>query len=115
MVVLRPLIGLILCLLPARGATFGTVVSNPQGQSGISDIVLDEAPRRIYLVNTSLRRIDVYGINTNPPRLTSSVIVDATPLSAAISRNGKSLYVTCQDASALNVIDLDTLTKKPSV
>jgi len=109
MVLLRSWLVYSLSLLPGVAATFGTVVSNPQGQSGISDIVLDEARRRLYLVNTAGTRIDIYGTNTNPPRLTSSVRTGATPLAAAMSRSGKFLYVTCFDASALNVIDLDRL------
>ena len=79
--VLRPIFFIVLCVVPGRAATFGTVVSNPQGQSGISDIVLDEARRRFVPGQLVARAaIDVYGTNTNPPRLTSSVRTSATSL-----------------------------------
>ena len=112
MVLLRLLLVIFVCLSPAWTATFGTVVSNPQGQSGISDIVLDEARKRLYLVNSSLSRIDVYHTNTNPPSHSTtlaadSIRTDSTPLTAALSRSGKYLYVACYGASALDVIDLD--------
>ena len=99
----RPLLVLLLSAFPGFGATFGTVVTHAQP---LADLVLDEARRRLYVVNTAANQVEVYATNTNPPRLTNSIKTDATPLSIAISRNGKSLYVACYNASALDIIDL---------
>ncbi len=97
-------------LTPAFSATFGSVV-NLTG--GASDIVLDEHERpsggpRLYLVRTTpYNAIDVYSIPQR--RVLTSIRVDTTPLTAALSRDGKFLYVACHDGSALNTIDLDRL------
>jgi len=86
-------------------ATFGTVVPVV---GGLLDIVLDEPRRRLYLVNPTYNRIEVYAIAQR--RFLSAVTVDRFPLSAALSRNGKYLYVTCYEGSSLNAIDLDNMT-----
>lgn len=88
-----------------EAATFGTVVPVV---GSLLDIVLDEPRNRLYLVNPSYNRVEVYAIAQR--RLLSPVAVDRYPVSAALSRSGKYLYVTCFDGSSLNVIDLDTLT-----
>jgi len=86
-------------------ATFGTVVSVI---GGATDIVLDEPRARIYLVNTSQNRIEVY--STQQRRLLTPISTDGLPIAAAISRSGKVLYVTSQTASAIDVIDLNSQT-----
>jgi uncharacterized protein (TIGR03437 family) len=86
----------------ARGATFGTVV--PIAGSP-TDIVYDSTRNRVYIVDTTQNRIDVYAPSQRA--LASPIPVDAQPLSAAISRNGKYLYVTSFSSSVLDVIDLD--------
>jgi DNA-binding beta-propeller fold protein YncE len=100
--------GFLACLVLAGGAlaaTFGTVVPTV---GGLLDIVLDEGRNRLYLVNPSYNRIEVYAIAQR--RFLTPVAVDRLPISAALSRSGKYLYVTCFDGSSLNVIDLDTMT-----
>lgn len=92
-------------LTPAFAATFGTVTTVV---GSISDIVLDEPRRRLYLVNSSQNRVEVYSIPPSPTRLLSSIATDPLPLSAAMSWDGQFLYVTSFDASALNIIDLNT-------
>ncbi len=105
---------LILLGWPAIGqrtdATIGTVVS-PTTSGGINyllggaaDLVLDEARGRLYLVNTGQRRVEVY--STSQRRFLAAVSTDATPMSAAMSSDGTTLYVTCFDGSSLNVIDI---------
>ncbi len=107
-----PLFAVLLCLLPVAGqaqittaATFGTTVALPGGTP--SDIVLDEARQRLYLVNTNNNRIDVYSTSAN--QLTTSVTVGKLPLAAAISMDGAYLYVTNSGSSTVNVIDLTRL------
>jgi uncharacterized protein (TIGR03437 family) len=92
------------------GATFGTVVAPTGGflVGGASDIVLDEPRGRLYLVNSSQQRVEIYSIAQR--RFLSSVRTSAFPISAAISRHNRFLYVACHDATALNVLDLETTT-----
>ncbi|MBI4875042.1 MAG: hypothetical protein HY822_10465 [Acidobacteria bacterium] len=100
---------LFLCLAPAVfGATFGSVVAPTGGYlvGGISDIVLDEGRSRLYLVNSSQQRVEIYSIAQR--RFLASIRTSTFPIAAAMSRSGRFLYVTCYDANALNVLNLDT-------
>ncbi len=106
----RFITALLVCALPISAATFGTAVSLV---GGASDLVLDEARGRLYLVNSSQGRVEVYSLAQR--RFLTPVSTDATPIGAALSRNGKSLYVTSYDASSLNIIDLDALTVRTRV
>jgi uncharacterized protein (TIGR03437 family) len=102
---------LLVCLSswPALCATFGTVVQHAQP---IADFVVDDARKRLYIINTASNQIDVFSTTSNPPRLSTSVPTDSncTPLSAALSRNGKFLYVACFSASSLDIIDVSSAT-----
>jgi uncharacterized protein (TIGR03437 family) len=107
---LRALVFLATVLLPASAATFGTVVTHTQP---ISDLLLDETPgrtQRLYVLNTAANAVEVYSRTTNPPRLSSTVKTDSTPLAMALSRSGRYLYVVCYAASSLQIIDLTTAT-----
>jgi len=88
----------------AYGGTIGSVVTLV---GGASDIVLDEGRNRLYLVNSSQDRVEVYSILQR--RFLSSIRTDALPLAAAMSRDRKFLYVTAHNGASLNVIDLDRL------
>ena len=107
MSVFRPLLLLLLAALSSFGATFGTVVAHA---SPLADLALDEARKRLYVVNTTSNQVEVYSTTTNPPRLTNTVKTDATPLAIAIAPSGKSLYVACYAASSLDIIDLTSAT-----
>ncbi|MBI1896857.1 MAG: hypothetical protein HYS04_10055 [Acidobacteria bacterium] len=99
------LIGVLLVFsISCAAATFGTVVPLV---GGAADIVLDEGRSRLYLVNSSQSRVEVYSIPQR--RFLAPVRTDALPFAAALSRSGKLLYVASFDGSALNIIDLDTL------
>lgn len=100
---IRALCVLALCTFPSLAATFGTVVAHAQP---VSDLVIDEARRRLYVVNTASSQVEVYSTTTNPPRLTNTIKTDTTPLAAAIARNGRALYVACYGSSSLYVVDL---------
>src|SRR3712207_1078633 len=80
---------------------------------GAADLVLDEARRRLYLVNSARNRVEVFSTATR--QLLSTVPTDALPLSAAMSRDGQFLYVASFDGTALNVIDLASLEKVRTV
>lgn len=97
-------LGFALCSAVSLAATFGTVVPV---LGGASDLVLDEGRGRLYLVNTNQNQVEIYSLQQRT--LLSPVKTDNGPLSAALSRNQKFLYVTALNASALDIIDLDTL------
>jgi len=103
----RPLLVCILSVLPSWGAPFGTVVPHTQP---IADLVLDEARKRVYLVDTYSSQVDVYSTASNPPALITTINTSATPLAIAMSQSGKSLYVACYTASTLDIIDLTSAT-----
>ena len=88
---------------PVFGATFGTVVPVV---GGVVDIVLDAPRQRLYLVGVP-DQILVYSIAQR--RFLSPIKTDSLPLAAAMSRDGKTLYVACYNASSVNTISLDTL------
>src|SRR5665811_521903 len=83
MSVFRPLL-LVLSALPCLAATFGTVVPHAQP---LADLVIDEARKRLYVVNTYSSTVEVYATNVSPPRQTNTIKTDATPLSLALSRD----------------------------
>ncbi len=101
-IILAPCLALLAFSTSASAATFGTVVPLV---GGASDLVLDEGRGRLYLVNTSQSRVEIYSISQR--RFLTPVKTGSTPLSAAISRNNKFLYVTSYDDSSLNILDLD--------
>jgi len=84
-------------------ATFGTVTPLT---GGVADIVLDSARQRLYLVGVP-NKIEIYSIPQR--RFLTPITTDSLPLSAAMSPDGKSLYVACHNAATVNVIDLDQL------
>ncbi|MBZ2177748.1 MAG: hypothetical protein ACK58M_03650 [Acidobacteriota bacterium] len=97
----RVLLALVALVLPGQAATLGTVI-NITG--GASDLVLDDTRGLLYLVRPApYNRIDIFSVTQR--RVLSSVLTDALPLSAALSRDGNILYVTCHDGSSLNIID----------
>src|SRR5512143_3258453 len=106
----RLCLSLILLALPALSATFGTVVARPEG---FADLVLDEGRRRLYLVNTTLSQIEIYNTATNPPSRGTPIKVGAQPISLAMSRDSRFLYVTCYYDSSLYTIDLEQPTALP--
>jgi uncharacterized protein (TIGR03437 family) len=94
-----------LFLLAAQtfAATFGTVVTII-GET--SDLVYDESRGRLYVVNSTQNRIEIYAPAQHT--LLSPIAVDQVPIAAAQSRNGRYLYVTSYGTGVLDVIDLDS-------
>src|SRR3974390_2726663 len=93
------------CAFCARAGTLGRVVPL---LGGATDIVLDEGRSRVYLVASFQSQIQVYSLQKQT--YLTPIVTDQTPISAALSRDGNSLYVTCYDGSSLDVIDLNALT-----
>ena len=77
-------------------ATFGTVVSKAGG-AAYSDIALDEARGKLYLVNPAASAIDVYSVTQKT--FLASVGVPGQPVAEAMSRSGNYLYVTAYASS----------------
>src|SRR5689334_21933810 len=102
---------LFLSALPCFAATFGTVVPHAQP---LADLVIDEARRRLYVINTASNQVEVYATNVSPPRQTNVIKTGATPLALALSpvrtnpATSRYLYVVCYDASSLDIFDLDS-------
>lgn len=84
-------------------ATFGTVTPLT---GGVVDIVLDVPRQRLYLVGVP-DKIEVYSIPQR--RFLAPIRTDSFPLAAALSRDGKFLYVACHNSSSINIIDPDQL------
>ncbi len=84
------------------GATFGDVV---QLGGTPSDMVLDEARGRLYLVNNAANRVDIFDYESK--EVIGSYPVGLQPLAAALSMDGGYLYVTNNGSSTLSVVDLE--------
>jgi DNA-binding beta-propeller fold protein YncE len=84
-------------------ATFGQVIALGEIPS---DIALDESRQRLYLVNTTGNRIDVYDYAGQS--VIGSIAVGNRPLGAAMSADNAFLYVANHDDSTLSVITLNS-------
>src|ERR1700678_2543983 len=73
-------------------ATFGQVIALGEIPS---DIVLDESRQRLYLVNTTANRIDVYDYAGQS--VIGSIAGGNRPLGAALSGDNAFLYVANHD------------------
>ncbi len=89
--------------VPNFAATFGTITPLV---GGVVDIVLDQPRQRLYLVGVP-DKIEVYSILQR--RFLTPIRTDSLPLSAALSTDGKLLYVACHNSSSVNVIDVEQL------
>jgi uncharacterized protein (TIGR03437 family) len=100
----RGILSLFVLVSTAYAATFGTVVPVV---GGAADIVLDEARNRLYLINTNRNQVEVYSIPQR--RFLNPIPVEEMPLSGAMSRSGRFLYVTSHSVGALLIIDAESL------
>jgi uncharacterized protein (TIGR03437 family) len=107
---MRKVFILALGAIAAHAATFGKVTPLV---GGASDIVLDEARGQLYFTASVPNQVQVYSIKQ--AKFLAPIATDQTPLSAALSRDGNSLYVVCYDSAALDVINLNTLTVSAQV
>lgn len=87
-----------------QAATFGKVTALV---GGASDIVLDETLNQLYLVQPVQNQVQVY---STQGKSVGSIATDQTPLAAALSHDGSTLYVACYDSSALDVVNLKSNT-----
>jgi len=86
----------------ATSATFGKVIALGGTPS---DVVIDEARGKLYTVNSSKNRIDVYDYVNE--QNAGSISVGTRPFAAAISMDGNILYVTNNSSSTVSVINLN--------
>jgi len=87
----------------SRAATFGSILA-PAGGAAWSDIVIDESRTRLYLVASTINRIDVYNYKT--ATFLAPISTGVQPVSAALSPDNSTLYVTAYTSAALDVINL---------
>jgi uncharacterized protein (TIGR03437 family) len=120
MSLLRAPLVFILCAAPCLSATFGTVINHT---TALSDLALDEARKRLYVLDPFLSEVEVYSTASRTPAPSSFVNLDTNcaPPSMALSRPATAggspqfLYVACYATSSIEVIDLTTLRKTLSV
>ena len=88
-------------ILAQSSATFGEVI-----QLGVvpSDLVLDESRHKLYYVNPSANRVDIFDYAAKS--VAGYFLVGTNPLGAAMSMDNAFLYVANHDSSSLSVIDL---------
>ena len=87
----------------SRAATFGTIVA-PPGGAAWSDIVIDESRTRLYLVASTVNRVDVYNYKTST--FLASIPTGIQPVSAALSPDNSTLYVSAYTDAALDIVNL---------
>jgi YVTN family beta-propeller protein len=87
----------------ATGATFGNVIALGGTPS---DVVLDENRGKLYTVNSSANRVDIYDYVNQ--QKAGSISVGSRPLAAAISMDGSILYVTNNGSSTVSVVNLNS-------
>ncbi len=92
-----------LATLPAQTGTFGAVTTLGETPN---DVVMDELRGLLYLVRTNANRVDVYDY-VNKAML-SPISVGTFPVSAAISPDSNTLYVTNAVSTSVSVIQLGT-------
>ncbi|MCU0245428.1 MAG: hypothetical protein MUC42_02570, partial [Bryobacter sp.] len=86
---------------PVTGASFGSIVSlgfTPE------DIVLDESRGRLYLINSTANRVDIYDYVAK--RMVANIAVGTFPLSGAMSMDNEYLYVTNVQSATMSIIKL---------
>ena len=88
-------------LMAQTAATFGQIISLGATPA---DVVPDESRQRMYLVNQSANRIDIFSTTTNS--VIGNIPVGPGPLAAAMSMDAAYLYVTNATNSTVSVIDL---------
>jgi YVTN family beta-propeller protein len=84
------------------GASFGKLVAF-DGQP--ADLVLDEARKRVYAVSSGAGRVRIY--NYELGQETGVIEVGSFPSGAAISMDGRFLYVANVQSATLSVINLE--------
>ena len=86
-------------------ATFGTVI--PLSGGTPSDMVMDTLRQKLYLVNASGNRVDIFDMASQ--QIVGSIGVGKAPLAAAMSMDGSYLYVTNSGSSSVSVINLGSV------
>ena len=116
----RALTVFLISALPCLSATFGTVVFHTDA---LSDLLLDESRKRMYVLDPISGQVEVYSIATKSPAPSSFINLDTNcgPFSMALSPPASAgaapqfLYVACYNTQSLDVVDLTKLIKTASV
>src|SRR5579863_9944692 len=96
----RPLVVLLLSVIPALSATFGTPVQHP---AALVDLAYDAGRSRLYVLSPLDNTVQIYNTTAKPPTPISggTIAVVADPIALAVSRDGNSLYVACYNSGVL--------------
>lgn len=89
-------------LMTIPGATFGTLFPF-DGQP--ADLVLDEARQRVYSVSSGAGRVRIFNYELNQE--VGQIEVGLFPSGAAMSMDGRYLYVANVQSATLSVVDLE--------
>ena len=89
-------------LVTIPGATFGKLIPF---DGTPSDLVLDEARKRVYSISSGAGRVRIY--NYELGQEVGQIEVGLFPSGAAISMDGQFLYVANVQSATLSVIDLE--------
>jgi DNA-binding beta-propeller fold protein YncE len=87
-----------------RGMIF-PIATGPNVAEGLPDLLLDEPRNRLYIVNTSFNRIEVF--DTLKQRLLEPIPVGQLPRQMAMGFDGTTMYVANQGGESISIVDLD--------
>ncbi|MBL8175210.1 MAG: hypothetical protein JNK48_11100 [Bryobacterales bacterium] len=92
-----------------RGQIFPIPIT-PNGnrlQTGLRDIVLDEARGRVYITNGGYNRLEIFDIRRQ--RFLNPLPVGQLPGQMALATDGRTLYIGNGGGESISVVDLDLL------
>jgi uncharacterized protein (TIGR03437 family) len=75
--------------------------------AGLTDMIADNARRRLYIANPALNRIEVF--DTQKQQFAGSITVGQLPRSLAMGTDGNTLYVANAGSEMISIVDLTKL------
>ena len=85
----------------------GTIVPvaiNALTSEGLTDLLIDNARKLIYITNSGLNRIEVFNMTTQS--FGTPIKVGQLPIGMALSSNGNTLYVANAGGESISIVDL---------
>lgn len=87
---------------PNNNPTNGT---NPAGNEGLQDLLLDEARGKLYVTNSGYNRIEVFDVAKQ--HFVDPIPVGQMPHAMAMGTDGRTLYVGNIGGESISIVDLD--------
>ena len=88
-------------------------VTNPSGNEGLQDLLLDAARGKLYITNSGYNRIEVFDLTKQ--QFVDSIPVGQLPHQMAVSADGSTLYVGNTGGESIGIVDLNAGTLAGSV